>query len=222
MKFQAFELISVPAEKKKMKDLRGGLSLLFNHSKANEEDDIFEFQEEDVFCKPKEGHDSCSNSNLKTFGSALEPQFACAIPTVPRIILKANRGGGRGSDGGGCLEPTPTKLAAPHMSSHINIPDWTEIYQLNPNKEIWEATCYLEKALIAKRRQVRFFEDESGDGYGDDDDGEFIPPHIIVARRELATRRICHSMLEGIGRSLKGKELIKFRDSVWRLTGFID
>ncbi|CAA2991747.1 Hypothetical predicted protein [Olea europaea subsp. europaea] len=80
---------------------------------------------------------------------------------------------------------TPTKLAALRRLSHICIPDWNEIYLLNPNKEIWEATCYLEKALIAKRRQVRFSEDESSDsdGYGDDDDeSEFIPPHIIAAR----------------------------------------
>lgn len=48
MKLETFEFISVPA-KEEMKDLHGGLLLLFSHNNAKVEDDICELQEEVVW-----------------------------------------------------------------------------------------------------------------------------------------------------------------------------
>ncbi|CAI9783915.1 unnamed protein product [Fraxinus pennsylvanica] len=202
-----------------MEGSRGGLSLLFSLNKAEMEDDNFELQEEDVWSnyKPKEEQDSGSNSNLKknlnfSFDLALATPLAWSIPIVPRIILKANNGGGDGHDGGR-HETTRTKVVAPRTLAPIPIPDLSKDHPLNPNKELFEAKCDIERAFIASKKQVGYF---NGDG------GELIPPHIILARRGALNQCISHSMLEGIGRTLKGRDLTDTRNSIFRLTGFIE
>ncbi|KAL6903786.1 hypothetical protein ACP4OV_004599 [Aristida adscensionis] len=53
----------------------------------------------------------------------------------------------------------------------------------------------------------------------DDDDGEpVVPPHEIAARRAAAAA----SVMEGVGRTLKGRDLRRVRNAVWRTTGFLD
>ncbi|CAI9783916.1 unnamed protein product [Fraxinus pennsylvanica] len=203
-----------------MEGLRGGLSLLFSLNKAEVEDDNFELQEEDMWCnyKPKEEQDSGSKSNPKKnlnypFDLALATTLSWSIPIVPKIILRAKSGGS-----GGRQEPTPSKVAASRTSTPIPIPNWSKIYPLNPNKELWEATYDLEKALVASKKQVGFIDFVEPD----DDGGEFIPPHIILARREALAQCISHSMIEGVGRTLKGRDLTDRRNSILKLTGFIE
>lgn len=66
--------------------------------------------------------------------------------------------------------------------------------------------------------------DEAGDGDGDDytDMSEMLPPHEIVARRMGNTPLTASSCLEGVGRTLKGRDLRRVRNAVWRQTGFLD
>uniref|UniRef100_A0ACD5YHV9 Uncharacterized protein n=1 Tax=Avena sativa TaxID=4498 RepID=A0ACD5YHV9_AVESA len=54
-------------------------------------------------------------------------------------------------------------------------------------------------------------------GGGDDGDA-MVPPHEIVARRAAAH----NSVLEGAGRTLKGRDLRRVRNAVLRRTGFLD
>ncbi|KAM0051395.1 putative senescence regulator S40 [Helianthus debilis subsp. tardiflorus] len=54
----------------------------------------------------------------------------------------------------------------------------------------------------------------------DDDDEEMLPPHEIVARG--SSPRTAFSVLEGAGRTLKGRDLRLVRNAVWRKTGFLD
>ncbi|XP_062208573.1 protein S40-1-like [Phragmites australis] len=49
------------------------------------------------------------------------------------------------------------------------------------------------------------------------DDGEVVPPHVLLERRRAA-----FSMCSGQGRTLKGRDLRRVRDSVLRMTGFIE
>lgn len=53
------------------------------------------------------------------------------------------------------------------------------------------------------------------------DDGNMLPPHEIV---DLANESpmTTFSVLEGVGRTLKGRDLRRVRNAVWRQTGFID
>ncbi|KAJ9695056.1 hypothetical protein PVL29_010517 [Vitis rotundifolia] len=59
----------------------------------------------------------------------------------------------------------------------------------------------------------------------DDDDeaeDEMLPPHEIVARGSGRSPKTTSSVLEGVGRTLKGRDLRQVRNAVWHKTGFLD
>ncbi|CAK9159843.1 unnamed protein product [Ilex paraguariensis] len=56
----------------------------------------------------------------------------------------------------------------------------------------------------------------------DVDDDEMLPPHEIVARGSAQSPKTTFSVLEGVGRTLKGRDLRQVRNAVWRQTGFLD
>ncbi|CAA7019054.1 unnamed protein product [Microthlaspi erraticum] len=63
------------------------------------------------------------------------------------------------------------------------------------------------------------------DGYSEeecsDGGGEIVPPHIIVGRR-IQGGQMAFSVCTGSGRTLKGRDLSRVRNSVLRLTGFLE
>ncbi|KAJ9679963.1 hypothetical protein PVL29_021760 [Vitis rotundifolia] len=56
------------------------------------------------------------------------------------------------------------------------------------------------------------------DDLEDDTKTEMLPPHEIVARSHVMT----FSVVEGVGRTLKGRDLRRVRNAVFQKTGFID
>lgn len=75
----------------------------------------------------------------------------------------------------------------------------------------------------ALRRRARELEDAVSEGEGDgddDDDGVRLPPHEVVDSRHSPL--LACSVLEGAGRTLKGRDLRQVRNAIWRKTGFID
>ncbi|CAA7391934.1 unnamed protein product [Spirodela intermedia] len=52
----------------------------------------------------------------------------------------------------------------------------------------------------------------------DKDKGEMVPPHLIVARSHSTT----FSVFEGVGRTLKGRDLRRVRNAVFQKTGFLE
>ncbi|GMI96578.1 hypothetical protein like AT5G03230 [Hibiscus trionum] len=92
------------------------------------------------------------------------------------------------------------QLAAASASLPVNIPDWSKI-------------------LKAEYREHGKTDEEVGGE--DDDDGDRdgrVPPHEYLARRRGAS----FSVHEGIGRTLKGRDLRRVRNAVWKKTGFED
>nr|CAB3459422.1 unnamed protein product [Digitaria exilis] len=74
-----------------------------------------------------------------------------------------------------------------------------------------------EAAALAASGMARSAPAAQGGGW--DDAGEtMVPPHEIVARRAAAHS----SVLEGAGRTLKGRDLRRVRNAVLRRTGFLD
>ncbi|URE09627.1 DUF584 domain containing protein [Musa troglodytarum] len=59
-------------------------------------------------------------------------------------------------------------------------------------------------------------EDDDDDGGG----GEMIPPHLIVASR--MADKMAFSVCVGNGRTLKGRDLRRVRNTILRLTGFLE
>ncbi|KZV28427.1 hypothetical protein F511_03230 [Dorcoceras hygrometricum] len=60
---------------------------------------------------------------------------------------------------------------------------------------------------------------DNADEGGDD---EMLPPHEIVARGSSQNQKNTFSVLEGVGRTLKGRDLRQVRNAVWQQTGFLD
>ena len=56
----------------------------------------------------------------------------------------------------------------------------------------------------------------------DDDEETMVPPHEYMAKKMARTRSASHSMCEGIGRTLKGRDLCKLRNAILTQTGFLE
>ncbi|XP_076933276.1 protein S40-4-like [Bidens hawaiensis] len=96
----------------------------------------------------------------------------------------------------------PSKPSKPTPSSlPVNVPDWSKILKQDCGQQ--------------NPRWVDEFEFDSGVDSGT---GGRIPPHEVVAR----TRVVSFSVHEGIGRTLKGRDLSRVRNAVWEKIGFQD
>jgi hypothetical protein len=87
----------------------------------------------------------------------------------------------------------------------MNIPDWQKIlgveYRDHYHAGEWEPDA----------------DDDDGRARGGGGGGaEMVPPHELAWRGRAASM----SVHEGIGRTLKGRDLSRVRDAVWKKTGF--
>ncbi|KAK3010352.1 hypothetical protein RJ639_010631 [Escallonia herrerae] len=90
-----------------------------------------------------------------------------------------------------------------HMSAPVNVPVLSE--------------------AVRRSRAAREFDDIDGtDGdWEAEGDAEVLPPHELVAASRQSPVLAC-SVMEGVGRTLKGGDLRQVRNAVWRRTGFLD
>ncbi|TYG53225.1 hypothetical protein ES288_D09G092500v1 [Gossypium darwinii] len=90
------------------------------------------------------------------------------------------------------VSPRGHKMAT---SAPVNVPDWSKIYRV-----------------------------DSVESIHDSDDGEseeMMPPHEYLAREYARSKKSGGaSVFEGVGRTLKGRDLRRVRDAVWSQTGF--
>eukprot|EP00249_Psilotum_nudum_P004931 c18438_g1_i1 orf=423-1094(-) len=83
-----------------------------------------------------------------------------------------------------------------HQSAPVKVPDWPKI---------------LGSQLTSKGQH--------GHAEEEDDEGDICPPHLILARERARQQLATFSGAEGV---LKGRELCKVRNAVWRQTGFME
>ncbi|KAI5073972.1 hypothetical protein GOP47_0011985 [Adiantum capillus-veneris] len=63
--------------------------------------------------------------------------------------------------------------------------------------------------------------DEDDDGDDDDmNNAKRVPPHELLAKQLARSRISAFSVIEGAGRTLKGRDASEVRDAVWKQTGF--
>ncbi|KAL3519471.1 hypothetical protein ACH5RR_017620 [Cinchona calisaya] len=99
----------------------------------------------------------------------------------------------RGQDGS-LSTPCGRQMAT---SAPVNVPDWSKIYRVDSVESLHD----------------------SDDGA--DYDQEWIPPHEYLAREHARSRKMAaNSVFEGVGRTLKGRDMSRVRDAVWSQTGF--
>ncbi|GMI93307.1 hypothetical protein like AT1G11700 [Hibiscus trionum] len=81
-------------------------------------------------------------------------------------------------------------------SAPLNVPDWSKIYRVDSVESMHDS---------------------------DDDGGEsdMMPPHEYLAREYARSKKSGGaSVCEGVGRTLKGRDMRRVRDAVWSQTGF--
>ncbi|MED6150184.1 hypothetical protein PIB30_069897 [Stylosanthes scabra] len=112
----------------------------------------------------------------------------------------------------GSSKKTNNKKKVVHQHDHraaatslpVNIPDWSKILkQEHKEHRKWDS------------------DDDDDDDDSDDDDGDDynrVPPHEYLAK----TRGASLSVHEGIGRTLKGRDLRSVRNAIWKKVGFED
>ncbi|KAL3530570.1 hypothetical protein ACH5RR_009892 [Cinchona calisaya] len=113
---------------------------------------------------------------------------------------KYSSSGGKADRGGGGVGATAASLP-------VNVPDWSKILK--------------DEYRENRRRDSDYddFDDEEGYAGGG---GNRIPPHEFLARQLARTRIASFSVHEGIGRTLKGRDLSRVRNAIWEKTGFQD
>ena len=155
-----------------------------------------DFDEESVWAVVKEGGDPISSPRRRLFGDSSGSSSAWHLPAAPRMILRAKAANHEAAE------------VVQRSSSPLDIPDWSKIYGKNAKKE--------------SRYGVGI-----GGGYGDDDDDDdgdddVVPPHEWIAKKLARSQISSFSVCEGIGRTLKGRDLSKVRNAVLTKTGFIE
>lgn len=121
----------------------------------------------------------------------------------------SSRASSKKSSSGKRSDPVDRHGSTP-SSLPVNIPDWSKIlrgeYLENRRRDSFDDGCYSD--------------DEDACGGGEDGAAR-VPPHEFLAR-QLARTRIASSVHEGIGRTLKGRDLSRVRNAIWEKTGFED
>ncbi|KAI3748406.1 hypothetical protein L6452_11447 [Arctium lappa] len=85
----------------------------------------------------------------------------------------------------------------------VNVPDWSKILR--------DEYKHHGRRDNGHDHDVGFDDDDE-----DDDDNEKLPPHEYLARTRIAS----FSVHEGVGRTLKGRDLSRVRNAIWKQTGF--
>lgn len=96
----------------------------------------------------------------------------------------------------------------------VNVPDWSQILKDD------------YKEQVARRHRHQISDDDDFDDDEDHIDDEDVqggnccrmPPHEYLARKRGASL----SVHEGIGRTLKGRDLRRVRNAIWKKIGFED
>ncbi|KAL5737615.1 hypothetical protein ACOSP7_030376 [Xanthoceras sorbifolium] len=170
-----------------------------------------DFEEEDVWAVLKE-RSKDSNSIFESQNSVKR-----SLPSASRIIPRPTIGISNSSSSSSSSSSRGVK----QQSAPVSIPDWSKIYD--------------KKSKITFKHHD--YDDGDGDGDGDEDDDEDedededeeddeynckVPPHEFIARRLARSHISSFSVFEGVGRTLKGRDLSKVRNAVLTKTGFLE
>ncbi|KAL0305937.1 UNVERIFIED_CONTAM: hypothetical protein Sradi_6011000 [Sesamum radiatum] len=101
----------------------------------------------------------------------------------------------------------------------MSIPDWSKILKKKPNRNLWDDACDAHDDDVGRKlHHVKAADDVESD----DDDDDMVPPHEYLARRLASTQIASFSMCEGVGRTLKGRDLSNLRNAILTKTGFLE
>jgi hypothetical protein len=181
------------------KGIMGKSSTGFGGSSRRDED----FEEEDVWSFMKEREDSTSKMRKPKEYSSGSSSAAWRLPTTPRMIPRV-------------YTPTTHEARVVQQSSApVDIPDWSKIYGKSAKILDSRHDSWVDDATVSNG--VAYDNDDD-----DNDDGDMVPPHEWIARKLARSQISSFSVCEGIGRTLKGRDLSKVRNAILTKTGFLE
>ncbi|KAK4714910.1 hypothetical protein R3W88_020817 [Solanum pinnatisectum] len=169
-----------------------------------------EFQEEEIWGNfTNERHEFGSNfSRNKESSPTFSPR---RLPTAAKMIQRSSKST--------IQEPKIIQHSAP-----VNVPDWSKIYGTSSKKTSWHDDDndddYGGRGHNLVRNSSKF--DEENDDDDDDDEGEMMPPHEWIAKKLERSKISSFSVCEGVGRTLKGRDLSRVRNAILSKTGFLE
>ncbi|KAJ9153789.1 hypothetical protein P3X46_027192 [Hevea brasiliensis] len=175
-----------------------------------------DFEEEEVWDVLRERKDSGSK-----YGKSIESSFSVPrnLPSAGRMIPRATRSGSSSNN-----SSHGTKVV--QQSAPVNIPGWSKFYKKKSKKASKNPSSLDDDD-----------DDQESDGddchgvMNEDNDDEFeedsdyhykLPPHELIATRLARSQISSFSVFEGVGRTLKGRDLSKVRNAVLTKTGFLE
>ncbi|CAL5390452.1 unnamed protein product [Camellia sinensis] len=174
-----------------------------------------EFQEADVWAVFQERNDFTSKSK---FGSSE------SLTITPRRLPTASRMIPRAATTIASATTTTQEPKIVQQSAPVKIPDWSKIYGKNL-KQIFDDDGHEDSGGggggSSGDRGLKSSWD-SDDGDDDDYGGTIVPPHEWIARRLARSQITSFSVCEGVGRTLKGRDLSRVRNAVLTRTGFLE
>lgn len=181
-----------------IKGKKGSVGVYSRRSMIDED-----FEEADVWSAVKESEDSSPKYYSPTSSSS-----AWHHPSAPRMIPRANTSN----------PPPPTTRSqeakvVQQSSAPVNIPDWSKIYGKNAKMGSWT-----DDGIVYDEGNGNHHNDDDND----DDDDDMVPPHEWIARKLARSQISSFSVCEGIGRTLKGRDLSKVRNAILTKTGFLE
>ncbi|KAL0407258.1 UNVERIFIED_CONTAM: hypothetical protein Slati_4039700 [Sesamum latifolium] len=151
-----------------------------------------------------------AKSNSKTRNNIVRsPSSSLSSPrSIPRATVDGGTGNKECSAAGW--------VGRRQSSAPVDVPDWSKILKKRSRRNLWDDASDAHN-------------DDDDDGVhdgktddDDDDDDEMVPPHEYLARRLASAQIASFSMCEGVGRTLKGRDLSKLRNAILTKTGFIE
>ncbi|XP_010535607.1 PREDICTED: uncharacterized protein LOC104810859 [Tarenaya hassleriana] len=130
--------------------------------------------------------------------SDLYSSAGSALSESPEIRRKLSTSGRIGKK----PSARPASAAGAASSLPVNVPDWSKI---------------LREEYRDNRRGSGDYDDGDGNDWSDAGGGR-VPPHEFLARTRMAS----FSVHEGVGRTLKGRDLSRVRNAIFEKIGFED
>ncbi|KAL5577751.1 hypothetical protein UlMin_019450 [Ulmus minor] len=183
-----------------------------------------DFEEADVWAVLKDRTDSNTKVSISKGSSMSLPRN---IPNAAKMIPRDHtRRSCASSSGSGVEFNQEGKIV--QQSAPVNVPNWANMYRHKSKKSSKNASWHddgnddededEDDGVVNHGR-------DSDDEDDDDDDDEYdckVPPHELIARRLSKSQISSFSVFEGVGRTLKGRDLSKVRNAVLTKTGFLE
>ncbi|KAI4307997.1 hypothetical protein L6164_031117 [Bauhinia variegata] len=180
-----------------------------------------DFEEEDVWSvlKDRTEYGSGVSKAKESFSSSSSVPVPRPLPTAARMIP-------RPSSGNSSTSSSHDEAKVLQQSAPVNIPDWSKIYGTKPNKALKNASRFDDYNDDDVGAGVVNYGGDSDDEEEEEEDDEYddakLPPHEFIARRLARNHISSFSVFEGVGRTLKGRDLSKVRNAVLTKTGFLE